>query len=529
MCTSGVSASASTAPCRLASRSPTLLPSDITAGRIGRISPVNVSGSMMCGFGRLSHLGSGGSSGLTSSNATAIGASGLWTVTSTQGTGCSARQMSASRCASVSIRSTGSAGQRRAAAARPARRSARSRRVVAGGSRAGVEPELDVDDELLTVATLVLEDAVMPDAAQPAHRQPVVDCCRVGHRALPSWCRVRPGSTVPVRRDGSTTASPATCSRKTLVAAAFPPANTPTGVSSPAADSTFSVQVTDARSPATLACDVGEEELDVRRLRPSAPSTSASLRRRPRIGLGAGVHADDAVVRRPRPPASRRSRRARTRRRRRRGRRAPRRTSASLPAQSRGSPPGPSRRATATASRERAHVVDPHAPGPAPAASTESAAVASSRSTAGARLPVVVGEQRAEEGLAGRPDQHGQPSSSSSSRRPQQRPVVLGGLGEAEPRVEGQPRRVDPRGHAPPRPARRARRRPRPPRRRTGAAPASRVEWPRQCMQMYGHAQRRPTSRSISGSASPPETSLTTAGARRDRPLRRPRRASCRR
>jgi len=45
--------------------------------------------------------------------------------------------------------------------------------VVRRGSGAGVEPELDVDDELLAVATLLLEDAVMPDATQPANRQPV--------------------------------------------------------------------------------------------------------------------------------------------------------------------------------------------------------------------------------------------------------------------------------------------------------------------------------------------------------------------
>src|SRR3954469_12202156 len=35
------------APCRFASRSPSLLPSDSTVGRMGRISPVSVSGSML--------------------------------------------------------------------------------------------------------------------------------------------------------------------------------------------------------------------------------------------------------------------------------------------------------------------------------------------------------------------------------------------------------------------------------------------------------------------------------------------------
>ena len=49
--TSGVSASESTAPWRLAIRSPRLDPSASTARRIGRISPVRVSASMMYGLG----------------------------------------------------------------------------------------------------------------------------------------------------------------------------------------------------------------------------------------------------------------------------------------------------------------------------------------------------------------------------------------------------------------------------------------------------------------------------------------------
>ena len=45
--------------------------------------------------------------------------------------------------------------------------------VVAGRRRAGVEADLDVDDELLAVASLVLEDAMMTPGSQPRQRQPV--------------------------------------------------------------------------------------------------------------------------------------------------------------------------------------------------------------------------------------------------------------------------------------------------------------------------------------------------------------------
>src|SRR6476661_7879536 len=49
-----------------------------------------------------------------------------------------------------------------------------------------------------------------------------------------------------------------------------------------------------------------------------------------------------------------------------------------------------------------------------------------------ARLAVGIGEQPAQEGLARRPDQHREAERDETRQRAQQRPVVLGGLGEAE-------------------------------------------------------------------------------------------------
>ena len=50
-----------TAPCSFAARSPMLEPMEMTQRRIGRISPVMVSASMMLGFGVSVILGSDGS------------------------------------------------------------------------------------------------------------------------------------------------------------------------------------------------------------------------------------------------------------------------------------------------------------------------------------------------------------------------------------------------------------------------------------------------------------------------------------
>ena len=79
-----------------------------------------------------------------------------------------------SRPATVSIRSRGSPADDRRPRARPARRSGRCRR----GRRtprpaAEVQPDRDVDDEVLPVAPLVVEHAVVAADPQPAQRDPV--------------------------------------------------------------------------------------------------------------------------------------------------------------------------------------------------------------------------------------------------------------------------------------------------------------------------------------------------------------------
>ena len=114
-----------------------------------------------------------------------------------------------------------------------------------------------------------------------------------------------------------------------------------------------------------------------------------------------------------------------------------------------------------------------------PASSATSAAWACSRSSVGRGAAVGVGQQRAEEGLAARR----RPAAAARGRRScvearEQLPVVLGGLGEADPRVEDHALVGDAGGARSPRPARRARRtrprRRRPGRRRSRAAACGR-------------------------------------------------------
>jgi 2-amino-4-hydroxy-6-hydroxymethyldihydropteridine diphosphokinase len=114
---------------------------------------------------------------------------------------------------------------------------------------------LDVDDELLAVSPLEVEHPVVADGTQATKHEPVCrPLLRVRHDASPSWGSAGSGSGVESTGEEwwiHNRQCPAV-RRKTLVATALPPANTPTGVSA-VADSTFSVHVTEASSSTTEA------------------------------------------------------------------------------------------------------------------------------------------------------------------------------------------------------------------------------------------------------------------------------------
>ena len=83
---------------------------------------------------------------------------------------------------------------------------------------------------------------------------------------------------------------------------------------------------------------------------------------------------------------------------------------------------------------------------PAAAQCAVMAVVASSRSVTGRGVPDGVGEQRAEERLARRGDQHRQPQLDQRVELGQQGPVVPGVLGEPQARVDHELRLRDPGG-----------------------------------------------------------------------------------
>ena len=109
----------------------------------------------------------------TSSNVAWIGACGLCTVTSTSVTWSLRRQTSAMRWARVSIRSTGSLRDGRPDLVHEGSVVDGVLQIVAAGGPAGVHAEHQVDHELLALAALELEDAVVPVDGDAAHGQAV--------------------------------------------------------------------------------------------------------------------------------------------------------------------------------------------------------------------------------------------------------------------------------------------------------------------------------------------------------------------
>ena len=115
----------------------------------------------------------------------------------------------------------------------------------------------------------------------------------------------------------------------------------------------------------------------------------------------------------------------------------------------------------------------PHAP--AVAASALIAAVASSRPSGGRGVPSSSASSSPRNRLRDAPTSTGKPERQQHVQPAQQRPVVRGGLGEAQAGVEHEPRRVAPRPAPRRRPAPPARRAPRRPRRRSAASASIRV------------------------------------------------------
>ncbi len=257
---------------------------------------------------------------------------------------------------------------------------------------------------------------------------------------------------------------------------------------------------------------------------PSAPSTTASRRGGRGSARSPGARTPHPR-RRPRSPASRRSRRARR----------PRRTPRAPPARRRGRSvtsaalAWPSACATRIASSDRAHVVHPHAPGARARQPSPRSPQSRPRGPPADADPSRIGEQRCRGTPCATPRRRpGSPRSVSVVEAGQHRPVVLGGLGEAEARVDGEC-------------GRRRCRRPGP--RRPGSASSPRhlgddvvvrrralPSWssgPRQCMQMYGtlgardHRAASP-GRPATGDVVDPDWRRPRSRAQRPRP------ASCR-
>ena len=214
-------------------------------------------------------------------------------------------------------------------------------------------------------------------------------------------------------------------------------------------------------------------------------------------------------------PRARRRRRSPARRgaraRRRRGARAPAARSARSRRSRRALDRGDGQRGV----DRRAHLVHPHAPHPGRGAVRGDARWSRPRGRRRrAGVPSGPASSVPEERLArGRRRSTGSPSPTKLGQRGQQRPVVRAGLGEPQARVDDQLRRR--RRRRPPRrrPGRAARRGRRARRRRRRARSLHRVAVPAPVHQDPGAAgvARRPPA--IAGSASPPDTSLTTVDA----------------
>ena len=322
-----------------------------------------------------------------------------------------------------------------------------SLQVVAACRVPGVEPEHQVDHEDLAVATLEVEDPVVPDRLDAVHGQPV--------GRWSSSHRHRYSPTVPGRRGGSTTASPRLCARTRWWP---PPSRRRTRPARCVVVAGEDVLGAGHRGHVPVEhadLDVGEEELDVRRVRHdqrprpvdrpvprtgSAPgwtqsvSGSSSHRSLHGVEVGGLERLVERGVRPPRPRA-------------RLLRGSATRGPAPRPS---GAPPAPRRAWPRTGgcgcTRPRPRRPAPTWPSWRPRAARAGAARRPRRPAARPRnrLRLVATST-------------GWPSSCSRSVPAEHVPVLVGGLGEPDARVDRDPLRVDAGRRAPRRAARAAR------------------------------------------------------------------------
>ena len=132
---------------------------------------------------------------VTSSKGTVIGASGLWTLTSTSSTPSCFRQAWAMRSASVSMRLTGSPCDDGHDLLRHDAVVHGLRQVVVGGGRPGVQAQDEVHDEGLALLALLGEHTVVPAGLQAAQRDTIHanHSCNRRSRPVRTVCGRHPG------------------------------------------------------------------------------------------------------------------------------------------------------------------------------------------------------------------------------------------------------------------------------------------------------------------------------------------------